>query len=575
LVPSAVPLEGEVIQPSAGNFALQVMRCALSPSGALVAGTCCAALLVAASGVVFLLKYGRKRCEDNEDGEDDAAYHTTNLETKLIAVAGDTVEVEDLAGPKGAGDYGMNNTSRHHRQTLPQLKKDSRIDEVNADVDVETMVNPQLPGKQRIYVKTFGCAHNNSDGEFMMGLLREYGYELADNLEMADACVVNSCTVKNPSQDTAVHLAQRAREAGKAVILAGCVPTADPSIPEQLTGVSMLSVTQIDRIVEVVDETLQGNTVKLLGKSRTLPTLDLPKVRRNSYVEVIPISGGCLGNCAYCKTKHARGKLASYTQDAIVGRALQAVAEGVSEVWLTSEDTGAYGLDIGTDISSLLHRIADVLPTGVMLKLGMTNPPYMLAHMDSVASVLQRPNVFAFMHIPVQSGSDSVLQAMVREYTVSDFMRLVDGLRSAVPGITIATDIICGYPSESEQDHVASIELVKQCRFPVLNISQFYPRPGTPAARLRRLPGSVVKNRSTEMHHLFNSYETHSALVGKTTKVWFCESDAQRGQTVGHTKNYAKVIVKRDDTLLGKSASVKIDDTSKWHLEGHIVAEAY
>jgi len=186
-----------------------------------------------------------------------------------------------------------------------------------------------------------------------------------------------------------------------------------------------------------------------------------------------------LGNCSYCKTKHARGKLASYTADAIVSRALQAVAEGASEVWLTSEDTGAYGLDIGSNIASLLSRVSSELPAGIMMKLGMTNPPYMLAHVDAVAEILQRPNVFAFMHVPVQSGSDSVLQAMVREYTSADFRRLVDTLRASLPDMTVATDIICGFPTESEDDHAASLELVRQCRFPVLNISQFYARPGT------------------------------------------------------------------------------------------------
>merc|ERR1719160_755159 len=122
-----------------------------------------------------------------------------------------------------------------------------------------------------------------------------------------------------------------------------------------------------------MEEAIRGHVIRLLSKRRALPTLDLPKVRRNSSVEIIPISAGCLGNCSYCKTKHARGALNSYSEDAIVGRALRAASEGVSEVWLTSEDTGAYGLDIGTNIASLLGRVSKELPPGVMMKLGMTN----------------------------------------------------------------------------------------------------------------------------------------------------------------------------------------------------------
>jgi len=333
----------------------------------------------------------------------------------------------------------------------------------------------------------------------------------------------------------------------------------------------MLGVTQLDRVVEVVEEALEGNTVSLLGQRKTMPSLDLPKVRKNSCVEIIPISGGCLGNCSYCKTKHARGTLSSYTEDAIVARALQAVSEGVSEIWMTSEDTGAYGLDIGSNIASLLNRVADAVPPHIMLKLGMTNPPYMLAHIDAVAKVLQRPNVFEFLHIPVQSGSDSVLRAMVREYTSGDFRHLVDGLRAKVPGLLVATDIICGFPAEGDEDHEASIELVKEYKFPILNISQFYPRPGTPAARLKRLPGNVVKSRSTQMTKLFESYTTWDHLVGREERVWFSDTDERRGQTVGHTKGYAKVVVPRDDNLLGRSAMVKVKHATKWHVEGQLL----
>ncbi|CAJ1395522.1 unnamed protein product [Effrenium voratum] len=406
-----------------------------------------------------------------------------------------------------------------------------------------TTTEAYLPGKQKIYLKTYGCAHNNSDSEFMMGLLQDYGYSFTETWQDADALVVNSCTVKGPSQDSAVNLVKGARAAGKPVVLAGCVPSADAGLARSMQDVSMLGVSQLDRVVEVVERSLQGHTVSLLNHRSSLPSLDLPKVRKNRCVEIIPISGGCLGNCSYCKTKHARGSLSSYTEEAIVARALQAVAEGVSEVWLTSEDTGAYGLDIGTNIALLLRRVADALPEHAMLKLGMTNPPYMLAHIDAVAEVLRRPNVFEYLHVPVQSGSDAVLRAMVREYTSADFRNLVDGLRAQVPDLFLGTDVICGFPAEGEEDHRASMDLVREYHFPMLNISQFYPRPNTPAARLKKLPGNVVKARSTEMTQLFESYRTWDHLVGQTQRVWFSDTDEKHAQTVGHTKGYAKVVV--------------------------------
>lgn len=473
----------------------------------------------------------------------------------------DAPEMEDLEVP-GANrqPWGINQV-RFRR-------KDVKLEAVEA---VQATGEVHLPGKQRIFMKTQGCAHNNSDSEFIMGLLQSYGYSFTETWQEADAVLVNSCTVKGPSQDSAVNLVKGARDRGKPVILAGCVPTADAGLAKSLVGVSMLGVSQLDRVVEVVEQALQGHHVSLLSHRSVMPSLDLPKVRKNQFIEIIPISGGCLGNCSYCKTKHARGSLNSYKEDAIVSRALQAVEEGVTEIWLTSEDTGAYGLDIGSNIAKLLNKVADALPEHVMLKLGMTNPPYMLAHIQSVAEVLKRPNVFEYLHVPVQSGSDAVLRAMVREYTRAEFQRLVDGLRAEVPEIFIGTDVICGFPAEGPEDHRLSMDLVKEYRFPMLNISQFYPRPNTPAAKLKRLDGQVVKARSTEMTQLFESYSTWDHLVGATKKVWFSETDEKRNQTVGHTKSYAKVVVPRNDELLGRSAMVHLTSATKWHVQGELL----
>mmetsp|Transcript_84719 Transcript_84719/g.133808 ORF Transcript_84719/g.133808 Transcript_84719/m.133808 type:complete len:565 (-) Transcript_84719:25-1719(-) len=479
----------------------------------------------------------------------------------------DAAELEDLAD--GAPDPGRESWLQEDIRRLPRIRKNVEGENNN---EILTVGNGEiLPGRQRLFVKTYGCAHNSSDSEFMMGLLRDYGYALTDEFETADACIINSCTVKNPSQDTAVNLVNKAKEAGKSVVLAGCVPSADGALCESLEGVSMLSVNQLDRVVEVVEESLRGHVVRLLSKKGPLPSLDLPKVRKNKFIEIIPISGGCLGNCSYCKTKHARGKLSSYSIDAIVSRAFQAASEGVSEVWLASEDTGAYGIDLGTNIVTLLEKVADALPPTVMLKLGMTNPPYMLAHVEGVAEVLKRPNVFEFLHVPVQSGSDQVLRAMVREYSVAEFKRLVDGLRAAVPEVLVATDIICGFPAEAEEDHKDSLALVDEFRFPVLNISQFYPRPGTPAAKLRKLSSDVVKRRSSEMTAAFESYTTYDHLVGREERVWFSDSNAKHRQTIGHTKGYVKVVVDHQESLLGHSALVKLKSCTKWHIEGEVI----
>ena len=240
------------------------------------------------------------------------------------------------------------------------------------------------------------------------------------------------------------------RAAGKALLVAGCVPQGDRNA-SALEGLSLLGVTQIDRVVEAARETLAGNTVRLLAR-KALPSLDLPKVRRNAHVEIVPLSTGCLGSCSYCKTVHARGALGSYAPEALRRRVAAAVAEGVTEVWLSSEDTGAYGRDLGTDLSALLAQLLPLLPPDgrTMLRLGMTNPPFILHQLDAVAVALNHPCVYSCIHLPVQSGSDAVLERMRREYTVAEFCTVVDTLRARVPGLALHTDIICGHPGETD-----------------------------------------------------------------------------------------------------------------------------
>jgi threonylcarbamoyladenosine tRNA methylthiotransferase CDKAL1 len=254
-------------------------------------------------------------------------------------------------------------------------------------------------------------------------------------------------------------------------VVAGCVPQGERTL-KGLEKTSMVGVLQVDRVVEVVEQTLNGNVVQLMEGGR-LPRLDLPKIRKNRMVEIVPLSTGCLGACTYCKTKHARGELGSYETGAIVNRIKQVIAEGVKEIWLSSEDTGAYGRDIDTDLPALLRAITEVMPDeGVMLRVGMTNPPFILDHLDAVAECLNLPKVFSFLHVPVQAGSDSVLERMNREYTCAEFERVVDFLSARCPDVTIATDIICGFPGETEEDWQQTMDLCRKYRFRNLHISQ-------------------------------------------------------------------------------------------------------
>ena len=233
-------------------------------------------------------------------------------------------------------------------------KKSESSDEDDTGNDGDNIIHENIPGKGKVHIKTYGCSHNTSDTEYMMGLLYDYGYDIVDDVQKSDIAIVNSCTVKGPSQEAFINYVLKSKDYGKPVIVCGCVPQADRNL-KGLENCSVVGVNQIDRIVEVVEETLKGNIVRLLSKNK-LPSLDLPKIRRNKFIEIVPINQGCLGSCTYCKTKQSRGKLTSYEPNAIINACKKAWNNGAKEIWITSEDTGVYGRDIGTNIPDLIIK---------------------------------------------------------------------------------------------------------------------------------------------------------------------------------------------------------------------------
>ena len=434
--------------------------------------------------------------------------------------------------------------------------------------------NSSINEKKKIYVRTFGCSHNASDSEYMVGILAKEGYEIVDNLEDSDLTIINSCTVKSPSQAAFINLALKSKQKNKHVVVGGCVPQAERNL-KGLENCSIVGVSQIDKIDYIVKQTFEGNTVRLL-ENKTLPSLLLPKIRRNKYIEIIPISQGCLGSCTYCKTKQARGKLISYPTKQIVEACKRAWENNAKELWITSEDTGVYGRDIGTNLPNLMVEILKYVPKDVMIRIGMANPPYILENVNQMIKILNHPNVYSFIHIPVQSGSNAVLDKMLREYTIEEFNYLCDKFLDGVPNITIATDIICGFPTEKRENFQETLNLVEKYKFPVINISQFYPRPGTVAAKWKKIDTKEVHYRSKALDELFNSYSNYKHLLNTEQRVWVHDTNEEaknkkENMMVAHNKSYVKVLIPKDEELYGKELLVKIKEVSKWHCVGEII----
>ncbi|XP_045159402.2 threonylcarbamoyladenosine tRNA methylthiotransferase-like [Mercenaria mercenaria] len=478
-------------------------------------------------------------------------------------------DIEDIVTGETETDIRAGNK----KHVVPRARKHKTQDRTE-QVDADSII----PGTQKIFVKTWGCSHNNSDSEYMAGQLAAFGYNIVDDKKTADLWLLNSCTVKSPAEDHFRNEIKLAKELEKYIVIAGCVPQGQPK-GDYMQGLSVVGVQQIDRVVEVVEETLKGHSVRMLGQKKESgkkvggASLNLPKIRKNPLIEIIAINTGCLNQCTYCKTKHARGELGSYLPEEIVARAKQSFEEGVVEIWLTSEDLGAYGHDIGVTLPQLLWQLVEVIPEGARMRLGMTNPPYILEHLPEIAKILNHPRVYSFLHVPVQSASDSVLMDMKREYCEADFRHVVDFLKEHVPNVTVATDLICGFPTETEADFEETMQLVRDYKFPSLFINQFFPRPGTPAANMPRIPPPEVKKRTKRVSELFQSYHPYTHKLGETQEVLVTEISHDKQYYVGHNKSYDQVLVPKDENLMGKLVTVEITETGKHFMKCRLVKD--
>jgi len=442
----------------------------------------------------------------------------------------------------------------------------------------------------KVFIKTFGCSHNFADSEEMSSYLIQAKYEVEglddfrkesdeEIIKKSDIIIYNTCTVKNPSDDKFFSLLKKTK---KPVILAGCIPQSQQE-EEWLKNYSAIGVDNLDLIDEVVKKTLEGKIIHRLNKKTSFEKRELPLIRRNKFIAIIPILEGCLGACTYCKTKHARGHLKSYPLKIIINQIRKAKNTGAKEVWLVSEDNGAYGKDINSSFPELLNEISKIIinndesereeenRTKLKIRVGMLNPEYAFEYRKELGEILKQKQFYKFLHIPIQCADNEVLKEMKRPYTIEECKETFDYLKKEIPEITIATDIICGFPTETEEQFEKTMDFVKEQEFTVINISKFYPRPKTPAAKMKLLPTDKVKRRSKKLSDWFSSINFNKDYEGLTVSALFTEKGKYEGSFIGKTDNYRNVIVKTDKNILGKELLVKIKTTTRDDLRGELL----
>jgi MiaB-like tRNA modifying enzyme len=349
----------------------------------------------------------------------------------------------------------------------------------------------------KLCIVTYGCAANRAESEIMAGLLKEAKHQIVPEKE-ADIIILNTCAVK---QVTEQKILDKISAVKKPLVVAGCLPEVyGKKIRDRNPNAALLGTHQLEKITEVVESVSKGNYPILTGPTHK-EKLGFPRVRSKSGTAIIEIADGCLGNCSYCATKLAKGPLFSYSPDSIIREVCCSLAQGCNRVWLTAQDTAAYGKDIGASLPGLLRR----LPEGnYQVRVGMMNPNTTLPVLKELIEAYKDKRIWKFLHLPLQSGSNEILKAMNRPYTVQDFERTVSEFRKFFPDIKIWTDVIVGYPGETEAQFQETLALVKKMKFDKVNISRFAKRDKTAAAELKQLPTEILKKRTEALHAIFS-----------------------------------------------------------------------
>lgn len=419
-----------------------------------------------------------------------------------------------------------------------------------------------------IHFITFGCSANQADSEQMAGLLKEARFKIVDTLETADIVILNSCTVKNPSEKSFFRKLEeiKSKYCYKIIIIAGCIPQSDP---EKVSNYSLIGPRQIHKVVEVVEEAINGNVIHALNDDE-VPSLNQPRCRKNNLIAIIPIARGCLGNCTYCKTKSARGNLVSYSIEDVKKEVETASRDGVKEVWLTSQDNSCYGFDINTNLAKLLEELVTV-PGKFMIRLGMMNPNHLLKYKDDFIQILEHPKIFKFLHLPVQSGSNEILKKMNREYTLQEFNNLVVELRVKFPELSIATDVIIGFPGETEEQFQETLKMIRAIMPEAINLSKFWPRPKTEAEKMEPVSGEEIKKRSVFIKKVRDNISKirNERWIGWKGRIVIDEKGTEKSQWAGRNYAYKKIVVEGAYNL-GDVLEVRIGKAGNFCLFGKV-----
>ena len=425
--------------------------------------------------------------------------------------------------------------------------------------------------KTSIHLLNYGCSANRAIAEGLKGILKRYGYTLTNSMKDAEVVIMNTCVVK---QNTEHRMKSKLLtfDKNKEIIVTGCLPVVMRDwISENLPHARILFPEVANQIIEVLKNQPVLET-KITTPHNWSQLYSEERLRYNPVITAIEISRGCLGNCAFCIVRNIKGTVRSRSQESILAEVRTALESGSREIWLTSQDTGTYGWDLSPRIAipTLIDSITR-LKGEFFLRLGMLTPITLKRFFNPLVQQIRNPKIFSFLHLPIQAGSNSILRTMKRKETREYFIDLINKLREEIDDLALATDIIVGFPGESEEDFKMTKDLLQETKPLIVNISKYTDRPNTLASTLPdKIPTRVKANRSRELTRLAQN------ITQKQLKKWIGwegtalidEQGKLANQFIGRNPSYLPVVIDNGDLSLGQFVRISVTDLGPTYLIG-------
>lgn len=445
-------------------------------------------------------------------------------------------------------------------------------------------IRPIYKGK-KYFLRTYGCQMNVHDSEEIKYYLESLGYEPVEELELADIVVLNTCAIRENAKDKVFGYLGRCKHLKKEkpdliIAVAGCLmqkPNEIEEIHNRHKYIDIIIGTHnLNELPNLIEEANKKKIQNIEVYSNSDVVFENVKYNRDSKISAwINIIYGCDKFCTYCIVPFTRGRERSRKMEEVLEEVRDLKNQGYMEVTLLGQNVNAYGkdLNLGYDFATLLEEVAKI---GIPRIRFVTSHPWNFT--DKMIDVIAKyDNIMPYIHLPIQSGSDDILRKMNRKYTIDEYKKLFDQIKSKVKNVAITTDIIVGFPNETDDDFKKTLDIVNYCKFDGAYTFIFSPREGTAAARMEdKISMEVKEKRLQELNSLVNKYslESNQRLVGKVVEVLVNGiSEKDSNKVYGYTETMKLVNIVGGKELVGKIVPVKITDAKSFSLDGEISQE--